>query len=74
MLNISQVGSERQIAAVSELLREYVDWIFTLSVGHEEAPTFDGLEDELRTLPGIYVPPTGPLLLATQDGQPTGCV
>jgi len=74
MVNISQVETQEQIAAVSELFREYVDWIFTLAVGHEEAPTFDGLEEELRTLPGIYAPPTGRLLLATHDGQPAGCI
>lgn len=74
MINIYQVETKEQIAAVSELFREYVDWIFTLAVGHEEAPTFDGLEDELRTLPGIYAPPAGRLLLAIQDGQPAGCI
>lgn len=74
MLNISQVETKEQISAVSELFREYVNWIFTFAVGHEEAPTFDGYEDELRTLPGIYAPPTGRLLLAVQDGQPAGCV
>jgi len=74
MLTISQVETEEQIAAVSELFREYVDWIFTLAIGHEEAPTFEGLEDELSTLPGIYAPPEGRLLLAIQDGQPAGCI
>ena len=74
MLDISQVESEKQIAAVSELFREYVSWIFTLAVDHEDAPTFDGLDEELRTLPGIYVPPKGRLLLATYDGQPAGCI
>jgi len=74
MLKISQVESQEQIVAIRELFREYFDWIFTLAVGHEDAPTFDGLEEELQTLPGIYSPPTGRLLLATQDGQPAGCV
>jgi len=74
MLEISQVESQEQIVAIRELFREYFDWIFTLAVGHEDAPTFDGLEEELQTLPGIYSPPTGRLLLATQDGQPAGCV
>ncbi len=74
MTKISQVESVEQIIAVRELMHEYLDWIFTLAVGHEGAPTFNGLEDELMTLPGIYVPPRGRLLLATQDEQPAGCV
>ena len=37
-------------------------------------PTFQGWEDELATLPGIYAPPQGRLLLATFDDQPAGCV
>ena len=37
-------------------------------------PTFDGFEEELATLPGIYAPPTGRLLLAAVDGRPAGCV
>ncbi len=74
MLKISQVESEEQIIAARELFREYTDWIFTLAVGHENEPTSQGLDEELRTLPGIYSPPTGRLLLATQDGLPAGCV
>jgi len=30
--------------------------------------------DELATLPGIYAPPRGRLLLATHEGRPAGCV
>lgn len=30
--------------------------------------------EELATLPGVYAPPTGRLLLARQDGQPAGCI
>jgi putative acetyltransferase len=74
MLNISQVESEGQIVAARELFREFVDWVFTLAVGHENAPTFDGLDEELRTLPGIYTPPTGRLLLAAINEQPAGCI
>jgi hypothetical protein len=31
-------------------------------------------EEELGTLPGIYSPPSGRLLLATADEEPAGCV
>lgn len=39
-----------------------------------KAATFQGLEDELDALPGVYGPPYGCLLVAYLDGQPAGCV
>ena len=48
--------------------------MFTLAEDSAKAPTFEGLEEELATLPGIYSPPAGRLLLAMQDEQPAGCV
>src|SRR5436189_1023190 len=59
---------------LQELLREYTAWVFTLTADSDQAPTFLGLEQELATLPGIYAPPTGCLLLAMQDGLPAGCI
>jgi GNAT superfamily N-acetyltransferase len=73
MLTISQVNSEAEIVAVQELMREYATWAFTLIPGSNEAPTWEGFDEELATLPGIYAPP-GRLLLAMQDGKPAGCV
>jgi GNAT superfamily N-acetyltransferase len=46
----------------------------TLAEDGASHPTFRGLEDELATLPGMYAPPTGCLLLAMYDGHPAGCV
>jgi GNAT superfamily N-acetyltransferase len=74
MLTISQVNSEAEIVAVRELIREYTTWVFTLAADADKSPTFEGLDDELATLPGVYTPPAGRLLLAMQDGQPAGCV
>jgi putative acetyltransferase len=74
MLTISQVSTPSEIQGVQELLREYTAWVFTLTGDSDQAPTFQGLEQELATLPGIYAPPTGYLLLALQDGQAAGCI
>jgi GNAT superfamily N-acetyltransferase len=74
LLTISQVESRAEVAAVQELLREYTAWAFTLMPDSDQAPTFQGLEDELKALPGVYAPPAGRLLLAMHDGEPAGCV
>jgi len=74
VLTISQVASQAQVEMAHELLLEYTTWVFTLTEASDQAPTFQGLEEELETLPGIYAPPAGRLLLALQDGQPAGCV
>lgn len=74
MLTIIQVQSPAEIDAVGGLLREFTAWAFALQEGSKEAPTFENLEEELATLPGIYVPPAGALLLAILDDQPAGCV
>ena len=74
MLTVSQVISEAEIAAVRELMREYAAWAFTLVPGSNIAPAWEGFDEELARLPGIYAPPAGRLLLAIQDEQPAGCV
>jgi GNAT superfamily N-acetyltransferase len=74
MLTISQADSEAEILAVQELMREYATWAFTLVPGSDTAPAWEGFDKELATLPGVYAPPAGRLLLALQDGQPAGCV
>jgi GNAT superfamily N-acetyltransferase len=72
---ISQVVTPAQIRDVQDLFREYTDWAFTLTADLDDTPpTFEGFEAELASLPGIYGPPTGRLLLATIDGRPAGCI
>ncbi len=71
---ISQVRTPDEIEAVRELLREYTAWVFTLAAESEFAPTFHKLRQELATLPGIYAPPAGRLLLATHGGEAAGCI
>src|SRR5260221_1827163 len=75
MLTISQVQSKDQIAAVQELLREYITWwAETEPEDFAQAPTFLDWEKDIAMLPGIFIPPAGRLLLAMQDGQPAGYV
>ena len=74
MLTISQVKSDSEIMAVRDLIREFSAWVFTLQEVTKDAPTFNKLDEELATLPGIYAPPTGQLLLAMADEQPAGCI
>ena len=71
---ISQVSSMDEVAGVQELLHEYIAWAFSLAEDSDKAPTFQGIEEELASLPGIYVPPLGRLLLATHNGKAAGCV
>jgi len=74
MATILQVSTPTEIRHVQVLIREFTSWAMALVEGSDQAPTFRGLEVELATLPGIYAPPTGCLLLAMQDGQPAGCI
>lgn len=74
MLTIAQVETAAEIAATRDLFLEFTAWAFTLETGSSGAPTFDGLEEELAGLPGIFAPPTGRLLLAKYNGQAAGCI
>jgi GNAT superfamily N-acetyltransferase len=58
-----EASNPADIAAVQELWREY--WrALGLSLD------FQNFEEELRTLPGKYAPPSGRLLLVRIDGEP----
>jgi carbonic anhydrase len=72
---ISQADMPVAIRHVQSLFREYTDWSFTLTAGLAAVPpTFEGFQEELASLPGIYALPRGRLLLATVDGRPAGCI
>lgn len=73
-VTIAPAASPEQIQQVRDLLREYTDWAFAHTTGSAGAPTFEGLDEELATLPGEFGPPDGRLLLATFDGCPAGCI
>jgi putative acetyltransferase len=64
---IEPATSGADVAVARRLFQEYAD-----SLGFDL--TFQGFEDELRSLPGDYGPPRGALLLARRAGEPVGCV
>jgi len=74
MLTIAHASTPEDVQEIQALLREYTAWVFTLSAHSHQAPTFQGLEEELATLPGMYGLPTGRLLLARHDGRAAGCI
>jgi GNAT superfamily N-acetyltransferase len=60
-----------QIAQVAGLFRAYAAW---LAEDHGISLQFQGIDEELATLPGKYAPPQGGLWLAFDaDGTPIGC-
>src|SRR5689334_20301279 len=74
MVVVDQAKTSTQISAVQELMREYLLWVFNTYSGADAAPTFHEWEAEVNSLPGIYAPPMGRLLVATVDDQSAGCV
>ena len=74
MIELRQVGGAEEVDELRVMLREYLTWAFTIDDGSDIAPTFHGLDEELAALPGVFVPPTGALLVALVDDGLAGCV
>jgi GNAT superfamily N-acetyltransferase len=74
MAQIEQVDTPDQVAAVRDLMNEYLEWTKTIELDAWNAPTFHGIDRELAALPGPYAPPGGRLLVAVHDGKAAGCV
>src|SRR5579862_4064455 len=73
-INIYQAVAEADISEVRELMAELIKSTRDLTPEDVRPPTFDGIEEELRTLPGPYAEPAGRLLLARVDDVAAGCV
>src|SRR5438309_937357 len=73
MVNIAQV-EPGQLPAVREMLYEYLAFTRTLDDLSGQAPTFHDVDNEIESLPGVYAPPRGRLLIATVDGEVAGSV
>jgi putative acetyltransferase len=67
VISLSQASSSEQVEEARQLFREYAESLdFSLC--------FQGFDEELRTLPGTYAPPSGRLLLAQCEGRSAGCI
>ncbi|MBV9959107.1 MAG: GNAT family N-acetyltransferase [Acidobacteria bacterium] len=67
-MRLKQAESAADIDGARELFKEYAAWL-------DVDLYFQGFEEELRELPGKYVPPDGRLLLASdEEGRLLGCV
>jgi len=78
MVNVVEASTPIQLDSVRELIRSFITWhrerhVQDLQLINEyfDPAAFD---EELRTLPGVYSPPRGRLLLASVGQQPAGCV
>ena len=67
MPTIIQAGTPVEIAQARELFREY-------GATPDFGMCFKGFEEEIQSLPGMYAPPEGRLLLAHVDGEAGGCI
>lgn len=67
MIEIGDASDTTAMEVARRLFREYQE-----ALGVDLS--FQDFEEELRSLPGEYVPPRGRLLLALEDGTPAGCV
>ncbi len=67
MRKIGQATTPDEIETMRDLFREYEAWL-------KVDLCFQGFQKELAGLPGAYALPRGRLLLATEAGQPAGCV
>lgn len=66
-LEIIAAVSPQQLESVRDLFKEYAQ-----SLGFSLC--FQGFDQELTGLPGMYAPPEGRLLLGIVDSEPAGCV
>jgi putative acetyltransferase len=64
---ILHVETSEALISVRQLFEEYWQVL-------ELSPCFQNFAEELRNLPGAYVPPDGRLALALVEGQPAGCI
>ena len=67
MCEIVEATTAEQVEQVRTL---FVEYRAELAV----EPCFHSFDEEIASLPGVYAPPAGKLLLASIVGQPVGCI
>jgi GNAT superfamily N-acetyltransferase len=66
-MEIRMASQDLEVAKARALFQEYAESL-------QISLCFQGFEAELAGLPGPYAPPRGRLLLASERGEPVGCV
>lgn len=70
MIKIIEVQAAAELTQVKDLFRAYFQF---LSQEHGLDISYQGIEEELATLPGKFAPPDGRLILAVTSEQSVGC-
>jgi putative acetyltransferase len=66
-MELIHAQASEEVSGARELFEEYAAWLgFSLC--------FQNFDKELAGLPGDYAPPSGRLLLATENNETAGCV
>jgi len=65
-----EIQTPTEMEQIRELFREYYRF---LAREHGLDISYQGIEDELASLPGKYAAPKGRLILAIEENHPVGC-
>ena len=69
-MQIIEATNPSQLDQIKELFREYYHF---LASDHNLDINYQGIEEELSSLPGKFTAPFGRLLLALEEGHAVGC-